>query len=90
MIKIYDVVALLNPVSMDRLTLVEPEYQSIEYLPKGQIGTVVEIDELEGQLYYLIEFSDNNGCEYAMARLTENELLVLQEDDYELITFKIH
>jgi hypothetical protein len=25
-----------------------------------------------------------------MARLTENELLVLQEDDYELITFKIH
>jgi len=65
---------------MDRLTLVEPEYQSIEYLPKGQIGTVVEIDEFEGKFSYLIEFSDHNGCEYAMARLTENELLVLHEE----------
>jgi hypothetical protein len=80
MIRMYDVVALLNPISQNRLTLVEPEYQSIEYLPKGQIGTVVDIDEFEGKLYYLIEFSDNNGCEYATARLTENELLVLHEE----------
>jgi hypothetical protein len=80
MIKIFNIVALLNPIPNNRLTLVEPEYQSIEYLPKGQIGTVVEIDELEGQLYYLIEFSDNQGCEYAMARLTANELLVLHEE----------
>ena len=80
MIKIFDVVALLNPIPNNLLTLVEPEYQSIEYLPKGQIGTVVEIDEFEDKLYYLIEFSDNNGCEYAMARLTENELLVLHEE----------
>lgn len=80
MVKIFNMVALLNPISNNRLTLVEPEYKSIEYLPKGQIGTVVEIDEFEGKLYYLIEFYDNNGCEYAMARLTENELLVLHEE----------
>ncbi len=80
MIKLFDVVALLKPISSNLLTLIDPEYDSIEYLPKGQIGTVVEIDELEGKLYYLIEFSDNQGCEYAMVRLTEIELLVLQEE----------
>jgi hypothetical protein len=80
MITMYDIVALLKPIHSNLLTLVEPEYQSIESLQKGQIVTVVEIDEFESKLYYLIEFSDNNGCEYAMARLTENELLVLQKE----------
>ena len=80
MIKMFDVVALLKPIINNRLTLIESEYQSIQHLPKGQIGTVVEIDEFEGKLYYFIEFSDNQGCEYAMARLTENEILVLHEE----------
>ncbi|WP_107671250.1 DUF4926 domain-containing protein [Cyanothece sp. BG0011] len=73
-----DTVAIIHPIAKKRLTLVEPEYESIESLPSGQVGTVVEVYEREGEKQYLVEFADNQGQEYAMAILKENELLVLR------------
>ncbi len=75
-----DTVAIINPIAKERLTLVEPAYQSIESLPSGQVGTVVEVYEREGNKQYLVEFSDDKGREYAMAILEEHELLVLHYD----------
>lgn len=80
-ILILDTVAITNPVTKERLTLVEPEYESVESLPSGQVGTVVEVYERNGEKQYLVEFSDSQGREYAMAILKEDELLVLH---YEL------
>ncbi len=40
-----DTVTIINPIAMERLTLVDPEFMSIESLPSGQVGTVVEIYE---------------------------------------------
>ncbi|GFE69337.1 DUF4926 domain-containing protein [Chroococcus sp. FPU101] len=79
-IQILDTVAIIHPVSLERLTLVEPEQFGIEGLPSGQVGTVVEVYEQDGK-HYLVEFSDHQGREYAMAILQEDELLVLH---YEL------
>ncbi|MDJ0578820.1 DUF4926 domain-containing protein [Crocosphaera sp.] len=72
-----DTVAIIRPIAKERLTLVEPEYESVKSLPSGQVGTVVEVYEREGEKHYLVEFSDNQGQEYAMAILKEHELLVL-------------
>ena len=72
-----DTVAIINTIAKERLTLVEPEYESVKSLPSGQVGTVVEVYEREGEKYYLVEFSDKQGQEYAMAILKEHELLVL-------------
>ncbi|MGB3237344.1 MAG: DUF4926 domain-containing protein [Geitlerinemataceae cyanobacterium] len=79
--KLLDVVATLNPIPTEQLSLVESEYASIEYLPRGQVGTIVEIYEDGSEAYYLIEFSDRQGQEYAMATLKEDEIIVLH---YEL------
>ena len=77
-----DTVANLKPIPVERLTLVEPEYQSVQYLPMGQVGTIVEV--YDGDLpRYLIEFSDLQGREYAMALLKADEVLALH---YELST----
>lgn len=73
-IQILDTVAIIHPVSLERLTLVEPEQFAIDCLPSGQVGTVVEVYEPD---QYLVEFSDNQGREYAMAILQEDELLIL-------------
>ncbi|MGC8712435.1 MAG: DUF4926 domain-containing protein [Leptodesmis sp.] len=71
-----DTVANIKPISRDRLTLVEPEYQSIQQLPIGQVGTIVEI--YPGELpCYLVEFADLQGREYAMAVLQPTEVLAL-------------
>ncbi len=78
---ILDTVAIVYPIAKERLTLVEPEYMSIESLPSGQVGTVVEVYEKEEEKQYLVEFADSQGREYAMAILKEDELLVLH---YEL------
>jgi hypothetical protein len=43
--KLFDTVAIINPVPMERLTLVEPDYTSIQNLPPGQVGTIVEVYE---------------------------------------------
>jgi hypothetical protein len=80
-IKLFDTVAIINPVSIERLTLVEPDYTSIQNLPPGQVGTVVEVYERAEDSQYLVEFSDTQGHEYVMATLREDELLVLH---YEL------
>ena len=81
-IKLFDTVAIINPVPIERLTLVELDYTSIRNLPAGQVGTVVEVYEGAEDCQYLVEFADNQGREYAIATLKEDELLVLH---YELI-----
>ncbi|WP_247215640.1 DUF4926 domain-containing protein [Synechococcus sp. C9] len=75
-----DTVANIKPIDRDRLTLVEPEYQSIQQLPIGQVGTIVEV--YPGDIpRYLVEFADLQGREYAMAVLQPDEVLALH---YEL------
>lgn len=82
MLKSLDTVANINPIPADRLTLVESDYQAIQYLLVGQVGTIVET--YEGDICdYLIEFADLQGREYAMAVLRIDEVLVLH---YELST----
>jgi len=62
--------ALLSPVA-----LIEdvPEHS----LTKGQIGTVVELLQRDGEQALLVEFSDETGQTYAMANLKPNQLLAL-------------
>lgn len=79
-LKIFDTVANLKPIDRNRLTLVESEYEDLHALPSGQVGTIVEI--YPGELpSYLVEFADQQGCEYAMALLQAEEMLALH---YEL------
>lgn len=73
-------VANLKPIARDRLTLIEPELESIQQFPIGQVGTVLEIYEGENPCY-LVEFADLEGREYAMAVLMADEVLPLH---YEL------
>lgn len=75
-----DTIVNLKSIDRDRLTLVEPEYQSIQKLPIGQVGTILEIYPGESPRY-LVEFADLQGREYAMAVLQSNEILALH---YEL------
>lgn len=42
MLKLFDPIANLNPIPAERLTLLESEYQGIQTLPIGQVGTIVE------------------------------------------------
>lgn len=79
--KLLDTVAILKPISLEELTLVELDKTCIQGLSSGQVGTIVEIYEDRQECQYLVEFADNQGREYAMATLRENELLVLH---YEL------
>jgi hypothetical protein len=76
--KLLDSVALLHPISAERLKLVEPVYLTSHGLPSGLVGTIVAVYDRDGT--YLVEFSDSEGCEYAMAILNANELLVLHLD----------
>jgi hypothetical protein len=75
-----DTVANLKPIARDRLTLIEPEFESIQQLPIGQVGTGLEVYEGESP-FFLVEFADLEGREYAMAVLTPDEVLPLH---YEL------
>ncbi|WP_341740206.1 DUF4926 domain-containing protein [Microcoleus sp. CAWBG640] len=79
--RLLDSVAILKPISNTRLTLVEPEYESVSSLPVGLVGTIVEVYDTGKECQYLVEFCDSQGIEYAMAILKANEILVLQ---YEL------
>jgi Domain of unknown function (DUF4926) len=79
--KLLDSVAILKPVSNTRSTLLEPEYASVSRLPVGLVGTIVEVYDRGKEYHYLVEFSDSQGIEYAMAILKADEILVLQ---YEL------
>ncbi len=75
-----DTIANLKPIARNRLTLVEPEYQLIQALPIGQVGTILEVYSGESPSY-LVEFSDQQGRKYAMAVLQPDEILALH---YEL------
>ena len=79
-LSVLDTIANLKPISRERLTLVEPEYESIEQLPVGQVGTVLEVYSGESPRY-LVEFADLQGREYAVAVLEPDEVLALH---YEL------
>ena len=80
-LKLLDTIATLHPVSIQQLILVESDYSQIQNLPSGQVGTIVEVYEGTDDCQYLVEFADLQGCEYAMATLKADELLVLH---YEL------
>lgn len=81
--QLLDIVALLQDLPKERLTLVELGRINEDGLPSGLVGTIVEIYEFEGETWYVIEFSDAQGCEYAMATLTKSEFLILR---YESMT----
>ncbi|MEO0926204.1 MAG: DUF4926 domain-containing protein [Cyanobacteria bacterium J06643_13] len=78
--KLLNTVTNLQPIFRKKLTLLEKD---IAYLPEGQVGTIVEVYNREDKNYYLVEFADFEGCEYAMSILTAEEILVL---NYELTT----
>lgn len=80
-LKLFDPVANIHPISIQRLTLLEADYRSIPNLPRGQVGTIVEVYDSEEGYRYLVEFANSQGREYAMAILRADELLVLH---YEL------
>lgn len=46
-------------------------------LTRGQIGTVVELLERDGDRALLVEFSDENGETYAMVDLKPEQLMML-------------
>ncbi|PSB16623.1 DUF4926 domain-containing protein [Phormidesmis priestleyi ULC007] len=82
--KLLDTVALLIKLPSDRLSLVEENSLALEELPIGLVGTIVHIYDRDDALCrYLVEFSDSQGREYAMATLQAQDFLVLQ---YELVT----
>ncbi|MCC5629046.1 DUF4926 domain-containing protein [Nostoc sphaeroides] len=79
-VKLLDTIATLKPIPIERLQLLEADYTSIESLPSGQVGTIVEVYEQEEEYHYLVEFADTQGSEYAMATLRADEILVLHYD----------
>jgi hypothetical protein len=80
--KLLDTIALVVNVPHDRLSLVEPTDRPLEQLPIGLVGTIVHIYEQDAApSQYLVEFSDAEGREEAMATLDGQEFVVLQ---YEL------
>ena len=77
-LKLLDTVTNIKPIAKGRLTLVETDYKSA--LPKGQVGTIVEVYDKAGKAYYLVEFANMQGHEYAMAILTADEILTLHDE----------
>jgi hypothetical protein len=61
-IELLDVVALTDDVPEERLL-------------RGQVGTIVETLKPD---VFLVEFSDLDGCTYAMASLHADQLMVLR------------
>ena len=64
----------MKPIPVTQLKLAELDDLAIAQLPIGLVGTVVETYDDDS---YLVEFSDSEGCEYAMATLKTEDLLVL-------------
>lgn len=66
---------------MNRIALLSPialiEDLPSEKLTKGQIGTVVECLDRDGEEALLVEFSDNHGQTFAMLPLKPDQLVVL-------------
>lgn len=66
----------MNPIALlSSVALLEdvPE----QSLTKGQIGTVVELLQRDGEEALLVEFSDTMGQTYAMVDLKPDQLLPL-------------
>jgi len=63
-------IALLSPVALI-------EDVPGEKLTKGQIGTVVEYLDRDGEEALLVDFSDNYGQTFAMLPLKPDQLVVL-------------
>jgi hypothetical protein len=66
---------------MEQIPLLSP-VAVIEDIPnrgliKGQIGTVVEFLQRDGESALLVEFSDETGQTYVLADLAPKQLLVL-------------
>jgi len=81
--KLLDTIALLVNVPTDHLSLVENENLLVSGLPIGLVGTIVHIYQHEKEpLKYLVEFSNAQGQEEAMATLDGQQFVVLQ---YELV-----
>ena len=80
--QLLDTIAILKPISVDRLSLIEAEYDFNSALPVGLVGMIVDIHQDNQGVDYLVEFSDSDGCEFAIAYLRANEFLTLQ---YELV-----
>ena len=76
--QLLDTIAILKLISVDRLSLMEAEYDFNSALPVGLVGTIVDNQGVD----YLVEFADSDGCEFAIAYLRANEFLTLQ---YELV-----
>ena len=79
--QLLDTIAILKPISIDRLSLMEVEYDFNSALPVGLVGTIVDIHQDNQEVDYLVEFADSDGCEFVIAYLKANEFLTLQ---YEL------
>jgi hypothetical protein len=55
-----ETVANLQAIPKERLMLLAPEYQTLQYLPIGQVGTILEVYG-EQSPQYLVEFADLDG-----------------------------
>jgi hypothetical protein len=73
----FDTVATLAPINRDRLKLLETEFELIQQLPRGQVGTILEVYPGESPCY-LVEFADLQGHELAMAVLQPNEVMAIR------------
>jgi hypothetical protein len=65
--------ALLSPVALI-------EDVPTQNLTKGQLGTVVEFLQRDGEETLLVEFSDEIGQTYTMADLKADQLLALHRN----------
>jgi len=73
----FDTIATLQPIPAHRFQLSE---LSLAPLPRGQVGTIVEIYTTQTDPHYLIEFSDRQGRAYALVTLQSQEFLLLHYD----------
>ncbi|WP_107666358.1 DUF4926 domain-containing protein [Cyanothece sp. BG0011] len=69
-IKLHDTVALLEDIKTNQFMTDNPIL-----LPKGQVGTVVEIYN-KGEAYE-VEFSDKNGQTYGLVTLNYKQVICL-------------
>jgi hypothetical protein len=86
--KLLDVVATLVPIPMERLALIENTYKDLKDFRRGMVGTIIEVYEedlystnnSQQETFYLVEFTDLEGNEYAVVNLRAEEILILHYD----------
>jgi hypothetical protein len=67
---------LIPVLTVAALTEDLPEF----HLTRGQIGTVVEHLELNGEQALLVEFADEHGEAYAIATVLPDQLMALHRN----------